>query len=92
MSFNNYIGGEWVAAKSGATFERRNPADTRDIVGKYADSGAEDVAAAVAADHWQNSDSHSRPEQANSSAARSAVPQNANAAACRPPCWRRVPG
>ncbi len=49
MSFNNYIGGEWVAAKSGATFERRNPADTRDIVGKYADSGAEDVAAAVAA-------------------------------------------
>ena len=25
--FLNYIGGQWVAAKSGKTFESRNPAD-----------------------------------------------------------------
>jgi aldehyde dehydrogenase (NAD+) len=48
-AFGNYINGEWGAAKSGRTFERRNPADTRDLVGTYADSGAEDVKAAVEA-------------------------------------------
>ena len=45
----NYIGGSWTPAQSGATFERRNPADTRDLVGEYADSEAADVAAAIAA-------------------------------------------
>ncbi|MCK6526213.1 aldehyde dehydrogenase family protein [Myxococcota bacterium] len=48
-TFLNLIGGEWKPAASGRTFERRNPADESDLTGVYADSGAEDVAAAVAA-------------------------------------------
>lgn len=46
--FRNYIGGQWVDGKSGATFERRNPA-TGEPVGAFTKSGPEDVAAAVAA-------------------------------------------
>jgi acyl-CoA reductase-like NAD-dependent aldehyde dehydrogenase len=49
MAAGNYIGGEWQPAATGKTFERRNPADTRDLVGVYPDSGAADVAAAVEA-------------------------------------------
>jgi acyl-CoA reductase-like NAD-dependent aldehyde dehydrogenase len=45
----NYIGGAWVPARSGHTFESRNPADTRELVGTFADSGPEDVEQAVAA-------------------------------------------
>jgi alpha-ketoglutaric semialdehyde dehydrogenase len=45
----NLIGGEWVAAASSRTFENRNPADRRDLVGSFADSGPEDVERAVAA-------------------------------------------
>lgn len=43
----NYIYGTFVPSESGKTFERRNPADTRDLVGEYADSRAEDVQKAV---------------------------------------------
>ncbi len=43
----NYINGAWTPALSGKTFERRNPADTRDLVGTYPDSGADDVRAAT---------------------------------------------
>jgi phenylacetaldehyde dehydrogenase len=42
------IGGEWVAAASGATFEVRDPA-TGDIVARVAEAGAEDVDRAVRA-------------------------------------------
>jgi acyl-CoA reductase-like NAD-dependent aldehyde dehydrogenase len=45
----NLIGGKWVAAKSGRTFENRNPADGDDLVGVFPASGREDVEAAVAA-------------------------------------------
>ena len=45
----NFIGGEWVPARSGTTFENRNPADTTDLIGTFADSGPEDVERAVAA-------------------------------------------
>ncbi len=48
-TYQNYINGEWVAAKSGGTFENRNPANTDDLIGNFAASGAEDVDAAVAA-------------------------------------------
>lgn len=48
-TYKNFIGGEFVASSTGKTFERRNPADTREIVGVFQDSGAEDVNAAVAA-------------------------------------------
>jgi acyl-CoA reductase-like NAD-dependent aldehyde dehydrogenase len=47
--FQNFIGGEFVASSTGKTFERRNPADQRDLVGVFQDSGADDVNAAVAA-------------------------------------------
>ena len=46
-TFQNYINGEWRPAMSGKTFENRNPADTDDLVGTFAASGADDVKAAV---------------------------------------------
>jgi acyl-CoA reductase-like NAD-dependent aldehyde dehydrogenase len=47
--FGNYIAGAWVPAASGKTFENRNPADTSELVGVFADSGPEDVQKAVSA-------------------------------------------
>src|SRR5581483_3459551 len=44
---NNYIAGEWVSATSGATFERRNPAATAELVGTFPQSEQADVDAAV---------------------------------------------
>jgi aldehyde dehydrogenase (NAD+) len=44
----NFIAGEWVPAAGGKTFENRNPADTGELVGVFADSGPEDVERAVA--------------------------------------------
>ena len=41
-----YIGGEWVAAKSGATFAVVNPATGETIV-NVADTGAVDTAVAI---------------------------------------------
>src|SRR5437764_566362 len=57
-TYRNYIGGEWVASASGEYFENINPADTRDVVGRFALSTAEDVERAVAAaksaaDSWK---------------------------------------
>jgi acyl-CoA reductase-like NAD-dependent aldehyde dehydrogenase len=48
-TFGNFIGGEWRESETGRTFESRNPADTRDLVGNFAASGAADVAAAIRA-------------------------------------------
>ncbi len=45
--FKNFIDGEWVESASGETFENRNPADTRDLVGIFQKSNKEDVSAAV---------------------------------------------
>jgi acyl-CoA reductase-like NAD-dependent aldehyde dehydrogenase len=45
--FKNFIDGEWVPSASGETFENRNPADTRDLVGIFQKSNAKDVNAAV---------------------------------------------
>ena len=42
-TFKNFIGGEWVDAASGETFESRNPA-TGEAIGAFPKSGAEDVA------------------------------------------------
>src|SRR3954465_5349150 len=47
--FKNFIDGEWVEASTGETFENRNPADTRDLVGIFQKSGREDVNTAVEA-------------------------------------------
>ena len=46
-TFRNFIGGEWVAPANGAYFENRNPADTADLIGRFPDSEARDVNAAV---------------------------------------------
>ncbi len=49
MSTNqNYVNGTWTPLQSnGPTFERRNPADTRDKIGDFPDSQQADVQAAV---------------------------------------------
>ncbi|HXU34788.1 MAG TPA: aldehyde dehydrogenase family protein [Blastocatellia bacterium] len=43
----NYIGGEWVAPSSGNYLDNYNPADTRDLVGRFPASNSEDVNRAV---------------------------------------------
>jgi aldehyde dehydrogenase (NAD+) len=46
-TFRNFIGGEWVAPANGAYFDNRNPADTDDLIGRFPDSDAADLEAAV---------------------------------------------
>jgi aldehyde dehydrogenase (NAD+) len=45
----NYVGGEWVAARSGETYEKRNPSNPSEVVGEFPASSEEDVNDAVAA-------------------------------------------
>ena len=45
--YKNLIGGQWVAPANGRTTENRNPADTRDLIGRFPDSDQHDVHAAV---------------------------------------------
>ena len=57
MIYKNFINGKWVAAGSGQTFDSLNPA-TGELVGRCADSGFEEVNAAVNAaknafDFWR---------------------------------------
>src|SRR5438045_273965 len=47
--YRNYIGGRWAPSESEKTFENRNPADRRDVIGLFPDSGPEDVDRAVRA-------------------------------------------
>jgi alpha-ketoglutaric semialdehyde dehydrogenase len=47
-TFRNYIGGEWVEASTGETFETRNPA-TGEVLGVFPRSSVEDVDRAVGA-------------------------------------------
>ena len=47
-AFKNFIGGEWMDAATGETFESRNPA-TGETIGLFPKSGAEDVERAVEA-------------------------------------------
>lgn len=49
QTYRNYIGGKWVPAQSGTTFENRNPADFHEVVGLHPQSGKEDVLAAIRA-------------------------------------------
>jgi len=48
-TYQNFIGGEWVAAASGKTFTNVNPADTREKVAEYPASGSEEARQAIAA-------------------------------------------
>jgi alpha-ketoglutaric semialdehyde dehydrogenase len=64
---SNFIGGKWVPAASGQTFEDRNPADRDDVVGLFPKSGKADVDAAVAAAKkafpgWRNTPAPRRAE------------------------------
>jgi aldehyde dehydrogenase (NAD+) len=54
-TYRNYIGGEWVDAVSGETFESIDPA-TGEVVGVFPKSAAEDVDRAVAAakEAWES--------------------------------------
>jgi aldehyde dehydrogenase (NAD+) len=47
--FKNLVGGKWLTAGSGKTFENRNPANQDDLIGHFPSSGPEDVDAAVGA-------------------------------------------
>ncbi|HUU45108.1 MAG TPA: aldehyde dehydrogenase family protein, partial [Acidobacteriota bacterium] len=47
--YKNFIGGKWIASKTGETFENRNPADKRELVGIFQKSNFRDVNLAVAA-------------------------------------------
>ena len=47
VKVGNRIGGAIVPAKSGKVFERRNPADAREIVSIAPDSDSADVEAAI---------------------------------------------
>ena len=48
-TFRLFIAGEWVESASGRTFESRNPADTRDVIGRFQQGTAADVAMAIRA-------------------------------------------
>jgi alpha-ketoglutaric semialdehyde dehydrogenase len=57
-TYHNYINGQWVPSVSGETFDNVNPADTRDVIGRFALSTQEDVSRAVKAaqnafDSWK---------------------------------------
>ncbi len=66
-SYHNFIGGKWVASKSGESFENVNPADTRDVIGRFPRSTNEDINAAVNAaqeafDRWRKTPAPRRAE------------------------------
>jgi alpha-ketoglutaric semialdehyde dehydrogenase len=48
-TFQLFIAGAWVDSGSGRTFESRNPADTRDVIGHFQEGTAADVARAIRA-------------------------------------------
>jgi alpha-ketoglutaric semialdehyde dehydrogenase len=47
--YGNFIDGQWIASRSGRTFENRNPAEHTDVIGRFQESTQEDADAAVAA-------------------------------------------
>jgi len=46
-TYQNFIGGEWAAAKSGQSYQNVNPADTREVVAEYPASTKDDAVAAI---------------------------------------------
>jgi alpha-ketoglutaric semialdehyde dehydrogenase len=66
-TYHNYINGRWTPSASGETFENVNPADTRDLIGRFPLSNKEDVDAAVDAarsafDRWRRTPAPRRAE------------------------------
>jgi aldehyde dehydrogenase (NAD+) len=67
QTYQNYIGGEWVDSASGESFENINPADTRDVIGRFALSTRQDVndavnAAQEAFNRWRRTPAPRRAE------------------------------
>jgi acyl-CoA reductase-like NAD-dependent aldehyde dehydrogenase len=67
QTYHNYIGGKWVPSESGEVFENINPADTRDVIGRFPLSTREDVNAAVNAsqtafERWRRTPAPRRAE------------------------------
>src|SRR4029453_15075460 len=48
-TFRHFIAGEWGESTAGCTFGSRNPADTRDVVGRFQQGTAADAAMAIKA-------------------------------------------
>jgi acyl-CoA reductase-like NAD-dependent aldehyde dehydrogenase len=48
-SFKNFIGGSWVSPSTGRYFENRNPANPGDLIGRFPESGEQDIEEAVRA-------------------------------------------
>ena len=46
-NFRNFIAGRWAVPATGAYHENRNPANSRDLIGRFPDSGPDDVETAV---------------------------------------------
>jgi alpha-ketoglutaric semialdehyde dehydrogenase len=66
-TYSNYINGEWRPSTGGEWFENINPADTRDVVGRFPISNREDVELAVEAarsafDGWRRTPAPRRAE------------------------------
>ena len=66
-TFQLFIAGEWIDSSSGETFESRNPANTRDVVGRFQQGTAADVGQAVraaeqAAQLWRRTPAPKRGE------------------------------
>jgi aldehyde dehydrogenase (NAD+) len=58
QEYSNYIAGEWIAPRSSAYIENRNPADARQLVGRFPASTDDDIdravdVAAEAFDKWR---------------------------------------
>ncbi|MCU4120701.1 aldehyde dehydrogenase family protein [Variovorax sp. N23] len=71
--FQNHIDGAWVSSATGQTFESTNPADAREVVGRFQSSSAEDASAAVAAaqaafDGWKKTPISRRAAMLNAAA------------------------
>ena len=66
-TFKNYIAGRWVESESGETFDNHNPADHRDLIGRFQLSNGHDVDEAVASarrsfDAWRKTPAPRRGE------------------------------
>ncbi len=65
--YKNFISGKWQVSKSGQTFENINPADSKQVVGRFQKSNQEDINEAVAAAKeaqvkWRNTPAPKRGE------------------------------
>ena len=66
-TYQNYIGGKWVDSNSGESFENINPADTRDVIGRFPLSTRQDIndavnAAQEAFNRWRRTPAPRRAE------------------------------